>query len=376
MTSRALVACMLLLPVCALLPARPTAGAGAARPAKAFASASSPGAARPAKAAAASRARAFPREAPFVERAFRLFIGERWIGEAIAYGPHRDGQHPGSPGPSRAELREDLQLMSKHWSLLRVYGSVGWPDTLLEIIRGDGIPMKVLLGAWIAREELRDSTGKVIERFPAAKAANQAEVEGAVRLAAAYPEIVLAVSVGNETQVTWSSHTCAPELLVKYLREVRARTTVPVTTADDFAFWKSPASQPIAKEVDFVFVNLHPLWNGRPLGDAVPWTRRTIAEVQATHVGRLIVIGETGWATQRSHEGEQARLIKGETGEAQQATFRDALTAWTRADSIATFFFEAFDENWKGGPEPDEVEKHWGLFRANRTPKLALRGED
>ena len=34
--------------------------------------------------------------------------------------------------------------------------------------------------------------------------------------------------------------------------------------------------------------------------------------------------------------------------------------------------FEAFDENWKGGPSPEETEKHWGLFRADRTPKLVV----
>ena len=42
-------------------------------------------------------------------------------------------------------------------------------------------------------------------------------------------------------------------------------------------------------------------------------------------------------------------------------------------ERIVSTWFEAFDENWKGGPHPDEVEKHWGLFRADRTPKQAAR---
>jgi exo-beta-1,3-glucanase (GH17 family) len=72
-------------------------------------------------------------------------------------------------------------------------------------------------------------------------------------------------------------------------------------------------------------------------------------------------------------EGEQARLIKGRPGEAEQAVFFDAVTAWAERERVTVFFFEAFDENWKGGEHPNEVEKHWGLYRADRTPKLAVR---
>lgn len=316
------------------------------------------------------------RESPFVVRPFRPFDGRRWIGDAIAYGPYRDGQSPGGAAPSRAELRDDLHLMAKHWSLLRLYGSVGPQDTLLDIIRMDGLDMKVMLGVWISPEEDRDSTGKVRERFPKAVAANRGEVEAAIRLAAAYPEIVVAVSVGNETQVSWSTHTVPPERLVGFVQEVRARTVVPVTVADDFNFWNKPASKAVARELDFILAHVHPLWNGRSLEDAVAWTRSTLAEVQAVHPGRLIVIGETGWATQKLDEGEQARLIRGRTGEKEQAEFCHALRAWTRGDSITTFLFEAFDENWKGGPDPHDVEKHWGLYRADRTPKLALQPGD
>ena len=35
--------------------------------------------------------------------------------------------------------------------------------------------------------------------------------------------------------------------------------------------------------------------------------------------------------------------------------------------------FEAFDELWKGSPDPMEPEKHWGLFTVDRRPKLAMR---
>jgi len=33
------------------------------------------------------------------------------------------------------------------------------------------------------------------------------------------------------------------------------------------------------------------------------------------------------------------------------------------------FFFEAFDEPWKGGENSNEPEKNWGLFKIDRKPK-------
>jgi hypothetical protein len=41
---------------------------------------------------------------------------------------------------------------------------------------------------------------------------------------------------------------------------------------------------------------------------------------------------------------------------------------------VTVFFFEAFDEPWKGDPDsPLGAEKHWGLFNVDRTPKQVLR---
>ena len=38
----------------------------------------------------------------------------------VAYGPHRDGQRPGGPSPSREQLREDLRLIAKRWPLIGI----------------------------------------------------------------------------------------------------------------------------------------------------------------------------------------------------------------------------------------------------------------
>jgi len=297
---------------------------------------------------------------PETATALRPFplIGEgRWLGNAVCYGPHRDGQRPGGPGPSAAELREDLALMRPHWQLLRTYGASGFARTLLEVIRADSLDMKVMLGAWVSP----DSAG------------NAREAEAAIALAREYPDIVLAVCVGNETQVSWSPHPCPLELLLAQVRRVRSAVAVPVTAADDYQYWLGPASQVLAREIDFLTVHAHPMWNGQSLDAALPWLQKQLAAVKAAHPGRPLVIGETGWATAVAASGEQARLIKGRPGEAEQAGFYSALLAWAQTERQPLFVFEAFDENWKGGSDPAEVEKHWGLFFADRRPKLALR---
>lgn len=313
---------------------------------------------------------------PIERRAFHATLDGRWIGNAIAYGPHRDGQAPGGPGPSRAELLEDLRLMARHWNLLRVYGSTGPTPEILALIHEAHLPLRVMLGVWLEPEDRRDSTGAVLERFPERVRANREQVDEAVRLAATYGDVVVAVCAGNETQVFWSAHRFAAAQLIRDLRDLRARVRQPVTTADDFNFWNKPESDAVAAEVDFITMHAHPLWNGKRLTEALDWTAATVASIRAAHPGVPLVLGETGWATQVHDEGEQARLIRGEVGEEGQHIFHDALIAWAAETGTVTFFFEAFDENWKGGAHPNEVEKHWGLYRADRTPKAVMAEQD
>jgi len=305
------------------------------------------------------------------ERTFEPFSDGRWIGNAICYGPHRDGQRPGGPSPSVDQIREDLHLMQPHWNLLRNYGSTGVAETLLTVIRADSLDMKVMLGVWIDVEE-RTSDDGTIERFPEAMEANAQEVAAAIRLANAFPDIVIAVCVGNETQVSWSAHRSPLPILIDHLRTVRAGVSVPVTVADDFNFWNKPESVVLDQEVDFITMHAHPMWNGLQLDDALPWVEDQLAVVQAMHPDQSLVLGETGWATSVHDEGEQSRLIKGEPGEEQQKVFYDRVRSWAATRQFTVFFFEAFDENWKGGAHPSEVEKHWGLFNADRSPKKAL----
>ncbi|MBD3236476.1 MAG: hypothetical protein GF330_07220 [Candidatus Eisenbacteria bacterium] len=306
-------------------------------------------------------------------RPFQPPEGDLVVEGAICYGPHRDGQWPGGPSPTPAQIRADLLIMQRHWRLVRTYGASEFGRELLEAIRCAELDLQVMLGAWIAPVEPRDAQGALGERDPDAAAANRREVAAAIALARDFPELVAAVCVGNETQVSWSPHPSPPESVIDYVRQVRAAIEQPVTTADDYQYWRKPESRTMAREIDFITVHAHPLWNGQQLDEALPWLREQIAAVRSIHPERPLVIGETGWATSKSDAGEQARLMKGRTGEGEQARFYADARAWSVRERLTVFFFEAFDENWKGGADPRDAEKHWGFYRADRTPKLAVQ---
>lgn len=276
--------------------------------------------------------------------------------DGIAYGPYRAGQRPGGPLPTRAQIEEDLRLLAPHFGRIRVYGAGAPTDTILEVVATEGLPLEVMVGAWIA---------------PGAPVANAAEVAAAIALANRYPEQVVAVSVGNETQVDWSAHKTDRDVLLAALREVRAAVAQPVTTADDHMFWRTEASKPVAAEIDFLCLHAYAMWNGQSLEQAVPWTAATYAAVQAVHPELPVALCELGWATGMNPEGDEAKHVKGAPGVAQQQAFHEGLTAWAKAEGVPYFWFEAFDEPWKGSDDPREIEKHWGLYDVARQRKTS-----
>jgi exo-beta-1,3-glucanase (GH17 family) len=234
------------------------------------------------------------------------------------------------------------------------------------VIDKSKLPIKVIQGIWLEPEE----------NNPEKRAKNIQQTILGIELSIRYPEIVNAVSVGNETRVFWSGHIMNADNLIKYIRAVRNNVTVPVTTADDYLYWNKQESKQVADEVDFVFTHIHPLWNGKTLDSAIGWIDKIYHELKEMHPDRMIVIGETGWATDynadKTGPGEQGTLIKGEVGFDAQAEFLIQMNQWVDSNQVTTFLFEVFDEPWKGGGDnspPNEVEKHWGVFNEDRTPK-------
>lgn len=298
---------------------------------------------------------------------------QAWGGTGVCYGAQRDGQYPGGPSPTEAQIREDLHIIARHWSILRIYAAAGPAQQACAIIRAEKLPLKVMVGAWIAQESKPGEGGKAVEPNAQFASQNRAEVAAAIKLANDYPDVVMAVNIGNEALVSWSDHRVPASVIINYIRQARAETKVPVTTCDTELFWTSPESTAVAAECDFLALHAYAMWNKQTLRDALTWTREKIADVRKLHTDLPIVMTEIGWATNKGTQGVQASLIVVEPNERDQELFFRAFRDWATEARLPSFYFEAFDENWKGGNEPSEVEKHWGVYNADRTPKLVFK---
>jgi exo-beta-1,3-glucanase (GH17 family) len=279
-------------------------------------------------------------------------LGEQWPGEAIAYSGYRAGQSPDSGvRPSQDQVAEDLQILARNWRLIRVYAADRHGEDVLEVIRREKIDLAVMLGIWLGRE-------------PGAEQSNARQLADGIRLANEYEDIVVAVSVGNETLIEWTEHPVPEDRVIGYVREVRARVTQPVTVADNYVWWRDHGAA-LAREVDFITMHTYPLWESKDIDEGLSYTVANYEEVRAAHPGRTIVIGEAGWATYT--EGNLHVPRGGD--ERKQQRYYEELTDWARANEVTVFFFEAFDEPWKG----NGTEGHWGLFTADRKAKPAMQ---
>jgi exo-beta-1,3-glucanase (GH17 family) len=277
---------------------------------------------------------------------------------AISYSGYRDGQNPGWYSyPSPGEILEDLRLLNRHWQVIRLYDTSEHARRVLQVIdEHEELTLKVMLGAWLAS-------------VPRHRAANRQQVVTAVDLANQYEDIVVALSIGNEALVEWSAHRIDDvEEVIDHVRQARDQVSVPVTVADNYLFWTTAAGARLAEEVDFVTVHTYAQWLGYSIDQAVFRTEADINEVRKNVGDKVIIIGEAGWTTATN----SAQMKGAYAHEYYQKRYYDELMEWAAGQEMVAFFFEAFDENWKGGPDDAEPEKHWGLFTIDREAKYAM----
>jgi exo-beta-1,3-glucanase (GH17 family) len=189
--------------------------------------------------------------------------------------------------------------------------------------------------------------------------------------------VVGALSVGNEVLVDWSTHKVAQDRVVYFVRKVRAASKLPVAVADNYVWWRNSGGS-LAKEVDFIVIHTYPFWEKFDIDPmmendtrAIDYTFANWNGVKLKYPDMTIAIGEAGWASLNSWN---AQITPGAGSEEKQKIYMDQLRKFSTDNNVLTFEFEAFDENWKGDPKnPGETEKHWGMFNADRTPKLVVK---
>jgi len=300
---------------------------------------------------------------------------------ALCYSEYRTGQHPdlgkGAVYPSEAEILEDLQILTRNsnFGLIRIYNSGKSSERVLKVIRENNVNIKVVLGAWLGAEfSNHEGCGWLSEPITQeyldmVTGWNKIEIENLIRLANEYKDIVIAVNVGNEAMVSWTDHMVPIENTIAYLRQVRKAIDQPVTVADQYTTWIEHG-QRLADEVDFLMVHAYALWAGKDIDEGMSFTIKALEDVRARIPKGQMVIGEIGWATLGTELGERA-------SEEKQIRFYHEIKDYAAKKNITTFFFEAFDEDWKGNTEELQqdttgAEKHWGIFTVDRKAKTVM----
>lgn len=291
---------------------------------------------------------------------------------AICYSGYREGQNPREDiYPTYEEIKEDLLLLSD-WSYLRLYDCSQHAETVLSVITQEELDFSLMLGVDICAEVSNPNcpwgAEYSEEQLALNRKKNDDDIERLIDLTRRYPQQVMAVSIGNEASVDWTDHMVPVERLIAFAQRIKSEIDVPVTFCENYVPWTNKLV-PLVAELDFISIHTYPVWEYQSIENALEYTKQNYYSVQECHPDVPIVITEAGWTTQSNGCGIEACNASVEL----QAEYYRQLMEWTNSEKILTFVFEAFDEPWKGSDDPNEPEKHWGLFYLNRTPKLVLQ---
>ncbi len=295
------------------------------------------------------------------------------FGNAICYSGYREGQSPiDGTYPSYEQVVEDLKILDEQWQYLRIYDSSPHADLVLRAIRNEEFDFKVMLGADVAAEMQSPECPWLVEHpkefLQGNRKANDAQINRMIELSSEYPEIVFSVSVGNEATVEWSDHQVPVDRLIGFVKRIKKSINQPVTFCENYVPWIGKLEL-LAAELDFISLHTYPVWEYQTVDDALLYTKQNYKSVAKHYPDKPVVITEAGWTTHSNGRGIESWNASQEF----QAHYYSQLMDWSKQKSILTFVFEAFDEPWKGSPDPLEPEKHWGMFTVDRKPKLAMQ---
>ncbi|MEZ9527324.1 glycoside hydrolase family 17 protein, partial [Enterovibrio norvegicus] len=339
---------------------------------------------------------------------------------AISYGAFRTNVRSNENAPSVAEVKEDLKIMhATGIRMLRTYNTQDFVDTerLLQAIdelqqEDPSFEMNVMLGVWISA---LNAFSNVEIDSSQEHANNQLEMDKAVEFAQTYPNIIKVIAVGNEAMVEWaSSYRVEPGIILSRVNELQAMKAdgtisddIWITSSENWAVWSinngyyqahEADIKALIQAVDYVSVHVYPFHDTFHDGDFWPvpeseqsLTRQEQADkamerafnkaltqidavkdsVMAIDSTKQIHIGETGWSTE-SNTGFGAGGT-GASDEYKQKKYYDAMSQWAIDYGASVFFFQAFDEPWKGGAEnTGDPEKHFGLIDIDGNAKYAI----
>ena len=333
---------------------------------------------------------------------------------AISYGGYRKSTR--DIQPTVEEIKEDMKILhAMHIKILRTYNvQLPHASNILKAISelkkdNPSFEMYVMLGAWI------DCYNAWTDQEPDHEVEsehNAEEIERAVALTKAYPDIVKIVAVGNEAMVHWAtSYFVRPHVILKWVnhfQELKKNGELPkdlwITSSDDFSSWgggdpiyRTEDLIDLIKAVDYISMHTYPMHNShynpnfwlvpdnesnfsntkkieagmqRALEFATNQYQVVLNFVKSLGLNKPIHIGETGWATHSNGpygaDGSKA------ADEFKSGKYYKLIRDWSNKEKVSCFYFEAFDESWKDAANEGGSENHFGLINLHGEAKYAL----
>ena len=337
---------------------------------------------------------------------------------AISYGAWRTTtREAGENVPTVEQQKEDMKILAAMGiKVIRTYNTQGYmglddksnTENLLEAIKqlmaeDDSFEMYVMLGVWI---DALNSWTNLEVIHDQENPANADEIAAAKRLALAYPEIVKVIAVGNEAMVDWAPYHVVPKIILDHVNDLQAwkkldpkTENIWITSSDNFAVWsgndkngntgKQADLNALIKAVDYISLHTYPFhdthyasefWQVSAESAALTEKGKIDAAMEAAEeraieqftagqaymlskgINKPVHIGETGWANiSNGFYGEGGSQA---ADEYKQKAFYDAMRKWSDEFRASLFFFEAFDEPWKGAGAKNsgDSEQHFGLI--------------
>ena len=241
-------------------------------------------------------------------------------------------------------VMQELQVMAPYTQGIRTYSRTG--DLAPAAQMAHSLGLKTAIGAWISK----DATD------------NQAEIDSLVSEAIkGYVDVAI---VGSEALLRGDVNAGT---LTGYIDQIRSRlqaagVNIPVTAADTYNTLEQPANAKVLADVDIVYANFFPYWEGTSIDGAMASLNKEYRQLAA--LGKPVFVSESGFPSDGSPNGAAV------PSPANAAYYFLDFASWAQANNVSYAYFEAFDEPWKytGG----DVGPHWGVFDSNGVLKPGM----